>query len=117
MEAFVLNCIERYYKRLDEAAQQEKQQAAEAKARGEERAQSIHLMKASMLGDMLKALGRVVYEGKRPDALNNLVVSFGEEAEKARKSGDYDAADRAEQKAMTIQFAIDALEEAKAHGA
>ena len=111
-----MNDLERYYQKLDEAAQQERSLAAEAKTRGDERAHSIHLMKASMLGDMLKALGRVVYEGKRPNALINLVESLSEEAEKAHKRGDYDAADRAEQKASTIQFAIDALEEA-AHGA
>lgn len=112
-----MNCLELYNQRLDAEAQKERALASEAKEKGDERAHSIHLMKASMLGDMLKALGRVAYEGKRPNALKNLVTSFDDEAEKARKQGDYDAADRAEQKAITIRFAIDALEEVKSHGA
>ena len=112
-----MNGLEQYYQKLDAAAAQEKALAQDAKAKGDERAHSIHLMKASMLGDMLRVLGRVAYEGKRPNALTSLVASFSAEAENAHKRGDYDAEDRAEQKVMTIQFAIDALEEAKTHGA
>ena len=112
-----MNGLEYYNHALDEAAEKERALAQEAKAKGEERANSIHLMKASMLGDMLKALGRVAYEGKRPNALENILRSLSEEADHAHKRGDYDAEDRAEQKAMTIQFAIDTLKEAKTHGA
>ena len=111
-----MNCLERYNRALDEAAQKERTLAAQAKEKGDEREHAVHLMKASMLGDMLKMLGRVVYEGKRPNALQSLIDSLNEEAKAQYKRGDYDAADRAEQKAATIQFAIDALEEAKSRG-
>ena len=95
---------------LDEEANRARECAEEAKTRGDERAHSICLMRASMLGDMLKVLGRVEMEGKRPRALETLVESFSNEAEQKRKLGDYDAADRAEQKAITVQFALDALQ-------
>ena len=52
----------------------------------------------------------------RPDALITLIESFSSEAEKQRRLGDYDESDRAEQKAITVQFALDALREAE-HGA
>ena len=94
---------------LDEEASRMKTLAEQAKERGDERAHSICLMRASMLGDMLKALGRVEMEGRRPRALETLVESFSNEAEQKRKAGDYDDADRAEQKAITVQFALDAL--------
>ncbi len=109
--------LEQYYAALDEAAQKETALAAEASACGNERLKSIHLMKASMLGDMLKVLGRVEYEGKRPNALETLIESFSDEADRLYKSGDFDGADRAEQKSITVQFALDALKEAEQHGA
>ena len=112
-----MNTLDYYNSLLNEESKKQAALAAEAKGRGDERAHSICCMKASMLGDMLKALGRVVYEGKRPNALKTLVVSLMDEAEAERKRGDYDASDRTEQKAITVQFAIDALEEAKSHGA
>jgi len=105
--------LESYYKKLNEESQRETNAARIA---SDERTRSIHLMKASMLGEMLKVLGRVQYEGKRPDALKNLVESFSAEAEKQRLLGDYDASDRAEQKAITVQFALDALNEAERDG-
>lgn len=111
-----MNGLEQYYQKLDAAAAQEKALAQDAMAKGDERAHSIHLMKASMLGDMLKVLGRVEHEGKRPNALETLVGSFSEEAERQRQRGDYDASDRAEQKAITVQFALDALREAERNG-
>ena len=111
-----MNTLTYYNQLLDEESKKQTDLALEAKAKGDERTHSICRMKASMLQDMLKALGRVVYEGKRPNALSTLVASFSEEAENQRRRGDYDASDRAEQKAITIQFAIDALEEAKQHG-
>ncbi len=100
---------EAYCKILDAEASRMKDLAKKAKESGDERAHSVYLMRASMLGDMLKALGRVELEGKRPRALETLVESFSNESEQQRRSGDYDAADRAEQKAITVQFALDAL--------
>ena len=109
--------LEQYNAALDEAAHKETALAAEANACGNERLKSIHLMKASMLGDMLKVLGRVEHEGKRPKALETLIDSFNEESERRHKLGDYDAADRAEQKAITVQFALDRLREIEDNGA
>ena len=111
-----MTILERYNAALAEEAKRETSLAAEAAQKGDARMQSIHLMKASMLGDMLKVLGRVEHEGKRPNALETLVGSFSEEAERQRKLGDYDASDRAEQKAITVQFALDALREAERNG-
>jgi hypothetical protein len=109
--------LERYYKTLDEEALRQKEAAEAAKRNGNERAHSICLMKASMLGDMLKVLGRVEHEGKKPKALETLIDSFNEESERQHKLGDYDAADRAEQKAITVQFALDRLREIEENGA
>lgn len=111
-----MNILERYYDALAEESKRETALAAEAVQKGDARTQSIHLMKASMLGDMLKVLGRVEHEGKRPNALETLIGSFSEKAERQRKLGDYDASDRAEQKAITVQFALDALREAERNG-
>ena len=108
--------LERYNATLTAEAKRQTELAAEAAGKGDSRAQSIHLMKASMLGDMLKVLGRVELEGKRPNALETLIESFSSEAEKQYRLGDYDAADRAEQKAITVQFALDALREAERNG-
>ena len=112
-----MTILELYYKTLDEEALRQKEAAEDAKRNGNERAHSICLMKASMLGDMLKVLGRVEHEGKRPKALETIIESFSEEADRLRKLGDYDGSDRAEQKAITVQFALDALREAERHGA
>ena len=111
-----MTVLEQYNLVLMEESQREAALAAEAAGKGDARTQSIHLMKASMLGDMLKVLGRVEHEGKRPNALETLVGSFSEEAERQRQRGDYDASDRAEQKAITVQFALDALREAERNG-
>ncbi|MBR4905653.1 MAG: hypothetical protein IKZ44_02245 [Clostridia bacterium] len=111
-----MTVLERYNAALTEESKREASLAAEAAKKGDARTQSIHLMKASMLGDMLKVLGRVEHEGKRPNALETLIGSFSEEAERQRKLGDYDASDRAEQKAITVQFALDALREAERDG-
>ena len=111
-----MHILERYNTALKEEAQRETALAAEAAKKGDKRAQSIHLMKASMLGDMLKVLGCVEHEGIRPNALETLIGSFSEEAEQQRQLGDYDASDRAEQKAITVQFALDVLREAERNG-
>ena len=111
-----MTILERYNNALAEESKRETSLAAEAARKGDAREQSIHLMKASMLGDMLKALGRVEHEGKRPNALETLIDSFSAEAERQRKLGDFDASDRAEQKAITVQFALDTLREAERNG-
>ena len=105
--------LEKYYKTLAAEAQKQKTLAEQST---DSREKSIRLMKASMLGDMLCVLGRVEHEGKRPNALESLIDSFSEEAERMHKLGDYDASDRAEQKANTVQFALDALREAERDG-
>lgn len=112
-----MSILERYNETLDAEARRMRDAAAEAKENGDERKQSIFLMKASMLGDMLKVLGRVEHEGKKPNALETLIESFSAEADRQRALGDYDASDRTEQKAITVQFALDALGEAERHGA
>lgn len=112
-----MNILEDYYSQLNCEAEKENAKAQQAASAGDEREKSVHLMKASMLGDMLKVLGRVEHEGRRPNALETLIESFGEEAERLHKLGDYDAADRAEQKATTVQFALDALRKAERNGA
>lgn len=111
-----LTVLDKYNRTLTEESVREAQLAAEAAKQDAAREQSIHLMKASMLGDMLKVLGRVEQEGKRPNALETLIESFMAEAERLRRLGDYDGSDRAEQKAITVQFALDALKEAEQNG-
>ena len=111
-----MTVLERYNAALAEEAKRETTLAAEAGKKGDVRAQSIHLMKASMLGDMLKVLGRVEHQCLRPNALETLITSFSEEAERQHRLGDYDASDRAEQKAITVQFALDALREEEWNG-
>lgn len=112
-----MTILERYYATLKEESDRETARAEKAKNGGDARMNSIHLMKASMLGEMLQVLGRVEHEGKRPNALETLIESFSQEAERQRRFGDYDASDRAEQKAITVQFALDALREAERYGA
>ncbi|MBQ5992367.1 MAG: hypothetical protein IJL62_07455 [Clostridia bacterium] len=112
-----MNILERYNQTLKTEAERQRSLAASASEKGDARMQSIHLMKASMLGDMLSVLGRVEHEGKRPNALETLIESFSDEADRLYKSGDFDGADRAEQKSITVQFALDALKEAEQHGA
>ena len=112
-----MNILEQYYLTLSKEAEKQKESAAAEAEKGDQRAQSICLMKASMLGDMLKVLGRVELEGKRPNALETLIDSFSKEADTLYRRGDYDGADRAEQKSITVQFALDALHEAENHGA
>ena len=111
-----MNILEQYNLALDEERMKHEAAAKEAASAGNDRMHSVHLMQASMLDQMLKVLGRVEHEGKRPNALENLIASFNEEAERQRKLGDYDASDRAERKAITVQFALDALREAERNG-
>ena len=104
-----MTVLEEYNLALDRRAGEERQMAAQARARGEERDHSIHLMCASMLGDMLKALGRVQHEGIRPNALGAQIEALNQEAERQKSLGDFDAVDRARVKAQTIEWAQDVL--------
>jgi len=106
-----MSVMEKYYCALDERSAQERSKAAEAKAANDERGHSIHLMQASMLGDMLKVLGRVQHEGARPGVLQAQIDSLKKEEEKQKAQGDYDSADRARVKAETIGWALRTLTE------
>ncbi len=92
---------EKYEKTLDIWSAEEKRNA---EAAGDERLRSICLMKASMLGDMLKVLGRVELSGKA-GILERIACQQQAEAEKLKKQEDFDAAERAEIKAATIRRA------------
>ena len=109
-----MNILEQYNLALDRRAAQEREKAAQANARGDERSHSIHLMCASMLGDMLKALGRVQHEGIRPGVLQKQIDALTAEAQLRSEKGDYDAADRARVKAETIAWAQNVLKELEA---
>lgn len=109
-----MNLLEQYNLALDRRAAQEREKAAQAKERGDERRHSIHLMCASMLGDMLKALGRVQHEGIRPNALQKQIDALTTEEQRLQARGDYDAADRARVKAETIAWAQNVLKELEA---
>lgn len=104
-----MDILELYNAALDRRAAEERDRA-EACAQ-DEREHSIHLMQASMLGDMLKALGRVQHEGQRPNALRAQIDSLKAQAEKQQALGDYDAADRDLIKARTVEWALDTLTE------
>ena len=106
-----MNILEQYNLALDRRAAEEREKAMLAKARDDEREHSMHLMQSSMLGDMLKVLGRVQHEGTRPDALERQIVALEKEAEKQQAQGDYDSADRTRIKAQTIAWAQNVLRE------
>ena len=69
----------------------------------------MHLMQASMLGDMLKTLGRVQHEGVRPGVLQKQIDVLKTEAERLRQQEDFDQAERTLVKAQTIAWALDTL--------
>ncbi len=73
--------LEKYEKILDGWAAEENRKAEAAKSAGDERLKSICLMKASMLGDMLKVLGRVELSG-RTGTLERIACQQQAEAEK-----------------------------------
>ena len=102
--------LEKYEKTLDMWAQEERAKAEEARKAGDERQHSIGLMKASMLGDMLKVLGRVELTGVRRGVLEKIALQQTAEAEKLRAKEDFDAAERSEIKAATIRRALDLIE-------
>ena len=96
--------LEKYEKILDIWAAEEKKSADAAMAAGDERLKSICLMKASMLGDMLKVLGRVELSGKT-GTLERIACQQQAEADKLKKQEDFDAAERSLIKAKTIRRA------------
>ena len=101
--------LEKYEKTLALWADEEREKAAQAKKTGDERQHSICLMKASMLGDMLKVLGRVEMSGRK-GTLERLILQCGEEAAKQKAKDDFDAAERSEIKAETIRRALRLIE-------
>lgn len=101
--------LEKYYSFLDKEASKEHQLAEKAREQADERETSIHLMRESMLGDMLRALGKVRLENPENHALENLLERFGNEQERYSKKQDADLADRAKQKCEVIRLALDAV--------
>ena len=106
-----MRVLENYYAALEKRALTEKQKAQAAKEQGDERAHSLHLMQESMLGDMLRQMGRVQHEGLRPHMLENLIAQLEKEEEKQKAFGDFDASDRARIKRETVLFALECLTE------
>ena len=101
---------EDYDRALDERAAQERERAYAARMQDDERMTSVHLMQASMLGDMLKALGSARENGK-PDILDRQIASLHEEARRQKACEDFDEADRALVRAETIAWAQNLLKE------
>jgi hypothetical protein len=100
---------ETYNSILDAKAAEYREKAKAARAQGDERTHSICLMQASMLGDMLKQLGRVDHEGIRPGILEKEADFLEQNAERIRLTGDLDAAEREHIKARTTRFALEEL--------
>ncbi len=103
---------EDYDRALDERAAQEREKAYTARMQDDERMTSVHLMQASMLGDMLKALGRARENGK-PDIFDRQIAALHEEAQRQKACEDFDEADRALVRAETIAWAQNLLKELK----
>ena len=105
--------LEHYEAALDAKAEEYRRAAAEAQGQGDEREHSLNLMRASMLGDMLKALGRAEHGGRR-GILKKLADEALARAEAAAARDDSDTADRERIKAETILWARAQLEAAEA---
>jgi len=105
-----MQILEKYNAELDRLSREQRDLALQAIERGDEREYTVHLMQASMLGDMLKVLGRVQHEGRRPGYIDNMLIALEREEAKQLKDGDYDLADRAKVKAQTIRGAMELLE-------
>ena len=103
-----MDIIERYDAALDAKAAEFHEQADQARLRGDERAHSIALMRESMLGDMLKQLGRAEHTARR-GVLQRLIDAAGQRAAMLRDRDDFDGADREALKAETIRWALDTL--------
>ena len=105
-----MGILEKYNAELDRLAALHKEMALLSIEKGDEREYTIHLMQASMLGDMLKVFGRIEHEKTRPGHAENVIASLEKEEDKQKKTGDYDMADRARVKANTIRQAMELLE-------
>ena len=103
--------LEKYCETLNGWAAQERLNAEEAKKSGNEREHSICLMKASMMGDMLRMLGKVEMNHIRPGIMEKEIAFLTAESERLKGMDDYDAADRALIKAETIRRAWKLLKE------
>ena len=106
-----MTVLEKYYAALDQQAAQQQRLAAAAQENNNEREQSLHLMQASMCGDMLKQLGRVQHEGLRPDVLEQLLASLARQEAEQNKLDDPDSADRTRIKADLVRWANTLLKE------
>ncbi|MBO7385061.1 MAG: hypothetical protein J6U63_01820 [Clostridia bacterium] len=104
-----MTLLETYNSILDAKAAEFKEKAKAARAQGDERTLSICLMQASMLGDMLKQLGRVDHERIRPGLLEKEADFLEQNSRRISLTGDLDAADREQIKAHTTRFALEAL--------
>ena len=109
-----MNVLVNYEAALDKKSVEYRRAAVQAEERGDERERSLNLMRASMLGDMLKALGRAEHNGRR-GILQKLARESETRAESANARGDYDAADRERIKAETILWALECLETSEEH--
>ena len=103
-----MDVLERYYAALDARAAEFREEAAQAKARGDERGHSVALMQESMLEDMLKVLGRVE-RTERPGVLRAQIDRLEQRAGAAEGKEDFDAADRLSRQAQTIRWALETL--------
>ena len=101
--------LEQYNLMLAIRAEKEKEAAAQARARGDEREMSVCLMKESMLGEMLKALGRVEHEGIRPGILQAEIDELERRAAVQDEKQDFDQADRLRVQAGTVRWALNTL--------
>ena len=111
-----MNVLEKYNAALDARAEEFRVEAEHAKQRGDERDHSMALMQQSMLGDMLKALGRAEHESRR-GILQKQIDAAEQSALTHRQCGDFDAADRDAIKARTIRWAKELLERLEAEDA
>lgn len=111
-----MTILERYNAALDERAAAMRAEAENAKKAGDERRRSLFLMQASMLGDMLKQLGRVEHNRIREGILQAEINLMTGQAASFEARGDFDAADQARVKADTIRWALDTLRAQEAEG-
>lgn len=102
-----------YESALHALAERARQAAQEAERAGDEREKSLQLMRASMLGNMLIALGKVDLDGRHVGVLADIRAQCERNEQKLRALGDEDAADRERVKAETIAIAEEALIKAK----
>ena len=106
-----MDAMEKYNAALDARAAEETALAAQEKDRGNEREHALHLMQASMCGDMLKALGRAQHTNPSSNVLQKVWDRALREQARMREKDDADSADRARIKAETISWAMHLLNE------